>query len=138
MGDGQVSTDQPEKTFTETFEEIFPYYLAIGMSYEQFWYGSPELVIPYRRADEIRRRRKNEELWLAGMYTADALASTVGSMFSKQKYQYPTEPRPITLDEARERRERERKEREEKIKAAFTAKALNVNKKLGGGQNDGS
>ena len=137
MGDGQVNTDQP-KTFSEIFEEIFPYYLAFGMSYEQFWYGSPELVIPYRRADEIRRRRMNEELWLAGMYTADALASTVGNMFSKQKYHYPSEPRPITLSEAKERRDRERRAKEEKIKAAFTARALNVNKRLGGGQDDGS
>lgn len=131
MGDDEV-IHQPN-TLTETFEEVFPYYLAIGMSYEQFWYGRPELVIPYRRADEIRRRRTNEELWLAGMYTADALASTVGNMFSKQKYSYPTEPRPVTLAEVRERQERERKAKEEKIKAAFTARALNVNKKLGGG-----
>lgn len=131
MGDDQV-IGQP-KTATEIFEEVFPYYLAVGMSYEQFWYGRPELVIPYRRADEIRRRRMNEELWLAGMYTADALASTVGNMFSKQKYKYPAEPRPVTLSEVQERQERERKAKEEKIKAAFTARALSVNKKLGGG-----
>lgn len=137
MGESQVNTDSP-KTLTETFEEVFPYYLAFGMSYEQFWYGSPELVIPYRRADEIRRRRRNEELWLAGMYTADALASTVGNMFSKQKYQYPSEPRPLTLDEALERRERQRKAKEEKIKAAFTARALSVNQRMGAKQDDGS
>lgn len=137
MGESQVNADSP-KTLTETFEEVFPYYLAFGMSYEQFWYGSPELVIPYRRADEIRRRRRNEELWLAGMYTADALASTVGNMFSKQKYQYPSEPRPLTLDEALERRERERKAKEEKIKAAFTARALSVNQRMGAKQDDGS
>lgn len=137
MGEGQVNADSP-KTLTETFEEVFPYYLAFGMSYEQFWYGSPELVIPYRRADEIRRRRRNEELWLAGMYTADALASTVGNMFSKQKYQYPSEPRPLTLDEALERRERQRKAKEEKIKAAFTARALSVNQRMGAKQDDGS
>ena len=131
MGDDQV-IGQPQ-TATEIFEEHFPYYLAIGMSYEQFWYGRPELVISYRRADDIRRRRMNEELWLAGMYTADALASTVGNMFSKQRYNYPSEPRPITVDEVQERRERERRAKEEKIKAAFTARALNVNKKLGGG-----
>lgn len=137
MGEGQVNPEAP-KTLTETFEEAFPYYLACGMTYEQFWYGSPELVIPYRRADEIRRRRRNEELWLAGMYTADALNATVGSMFSKKTNPYPSEPRPLTLAEAQERRERERKAKEEKIKAAFTARALNVNKKLGGGQDDGS
>ena len=137
MGESQVNADSP-RTLTETFEEVFPYYLAFGMSYEQFWYGSPELVIPYRRADEIRRRRRNEELWLAGMYTADALASTVGNMFSKQKYQYPSEPRPLTLDEALERRERQRKAKEEKIKAAFTARALSVNQRMGAKQDDGS
>ena len=137
MGEGQVNADSP-RTLTETFEEVFPYYLAFGMTYEQFWYGSPELVIPYRRADEIRRRRKNEELWLAGMYTADALASTVGNMFSKQKYSYPSEPRPLTLDEALERRERQRKAKEEKIKAAFTARALSVNQRMGAKQDDGS
>lgn len=137
MGESQVNADSP-RTLTETFEEVFPYYLAFGMTYEQFWYGSPELVIPYRRADEIRRRRRNEELWLAGMYTADALASTVGNMFSKQKYQYPSEPRPLTLDEALERRERQRKAKEEKIKAAFTARALSVNQRMGAKQDDGS
>lgn len=131
MGSDQV-IGQP-KTPTEIFEDVFPYYLSIGMSYEQFWYGRPELVIPYRRADEIRRRRINQELWLAGMYTADALSATVVNMFSKQNFHYPSEPRPITIDEARELRERERKAKEEKIKAAFTARALSVNKKLGGG-----
>lgn len=103
------------------------------MSYGEFWEGEPSLVIAYRRADEIRRRRINEELWLNGMYTADALASTVGNMFSKRKYKYPAEPRPITAMEIQERRERERKAKAEKIKAAFTARALNVNKKIGGG-----
>jgi hypothetical protein len=70
------------------------------------------------------------------MYTADALTATVGNMFSKKKFNYPSEPRPITKDEAEERRERERREKAEKIKAAFIAKALNVNKRVGGGSND--
>lgn len=135
MGCDQVTEDQP-RTYTEIFETVFPYYLAIGMSYEQFWEGSADLVKAYRKADEIRRRRMNEELWLCGMYTADALTATVGNMFSKKKYNYPSEPRPITKDEAEERRERERREKAEKIKAAFIAKALNVNKRVGGGSND--
>ena len=135
MGNGQV-IDQP-KTLTEIFEEVFPYYLAVGMTYEQFWDGAPDLVVAYRRADEIRRRRINEELWLNGMYTADALASTVGNMFSKKKYKYPVEPRPITPLEIQERRERERKAKMERIKAAFTSKALSVNQRMGAKENDG-
>lgn len=127
MDDGQVRSS----TFTEIFEGVFPYYLAIGMTYEQFWVDDPALVRAYRKADTIRKRRMNEELWLNGIYTAEALASTVGNMFSKSKYKYPAEPKPITVDEIEERRERERRLKMEKIKAAFTAKALAVNANMG-------
>jgi hypothetical protein len=110
----------------------FPYYLAMGMTYEQFWEDDPAIAKAYRRADEIRRRRMNEELWLAGIYVADALSATVGNMFTKgQKFQYPAEPKPITRDEIEERKEREQRQRMERIKAAFTAKALAVNAKVG-------
>ena len=100
------------------------------MTYEQFWLGDPALCKAYRRADEIRKKRMNEELWLNGIYMAEALASTVGNMFSKQKYKYPSEPKPITMDEIAERKERERRAKMEKIKAAFTAKALAVNAQM--------
>ena len=110
---------------------MFPYYLAMGMSYAQFWEDEPKLCEAYRKADEIRRRRMNEELWLNGIYTAEALASTVGNMFSKgTKHKYPAEPKPITRDEIQERRERAEKAKMEKIKAAFTARALNLNAKM--------
>lgn len=102
------------------------------MSYEQFWCDAPEIARAYRRADEIRKRRVNEELWLNGMYTAEALASTVGNMFSKgSKHQYPSEPKPITRAEVQAREEREQKARMEKIKAQFTARALNINARKG-------
>lgn len=101
------------------------------MTYEQFWIDDPRLVKAYRRADEIRKRRMNEQLWLAGIYTSEALASTVGNMFFKQKYQYPSEPKPITAAEVEERREREQRTRMERIKAKFTARALTLNAQKG-------
>ena len=103
----------------------------MGMTYELFWLEDPSIAKAYRKADEIRKKRMNEELWLAGIYTSEALASTVGNMFSKTKYHYPTEPKPITMAEVEERRERERREKMEKIKAAFTARALAVNASKG-------
>lgn len=131
MGDGQVN-DQPY-TFSEIFEEVFPTFLAIGMTYEQFWEGDPTLVRAYRKAEKIRNKRMNEQLWLSGIYTAEALASTVGNMFSKgNKHKYPEEPLPITEEEILERKERERRLKMEKMKAAFTAKALSVNARIGG------
>lgn len=131
MGDGQVS-DQPH-TFTEIFEEVFPAFLAIGMTYEQFWEGDPALVRAYQKAEKIRHRRMNEQLWLSGVYVAEALTATVGNMFSKgNKHKYPSEPLPITEEEILERKERERKAKMERIKAAFTTKALGVNARIGG------
>lgn len=102
------------------------------MTYEQFWCDAPELTIYYRKADEIKKRRVNEEMWLNGIYTAEALASTVGNMFSKgEKYQYPSEPKPITVAEVEERKEREQKRKMEQIKAKFTARALAINTQMG-------
>ena len=135
MGEGPVTSPQ---SFTDIFEAVCPLYMAMGMTYEQFWNGEVEMAAAYRKADQIRRRRINEELWLEGIYMADALSVTVGNMFSKgAKHQYPSEPLPITEAEQQERREREQKARMERVKAAFTAKALRVNSKLGGENHDG-
>lgn len=103
------------------------------MSYEQFWEDAPSLTAAYRKADDLRRKRMNEELWLSGVYACEALIATVGNMFSKgKKHEYPSEPLPITEIEMKERKEREQKAKMERIKAAFTARALSMNAKMGG------
>ena len=105
----------------------------MGMTWEQFWLDEPGLAAAYRKADAIRKRRKNEEFWLEGMYMAEALNATVGNMFSKgQKHPYPAEPFPITLEEQEARRERDEQARMERMKAAFMARSLQVNTRLGG------
>ena len=98
------------------------------MSYELFWEAEPQVAAAFRRADEIKRRRTNQELWLNGVYMREALASTVGNMFSKgSKHEYPSEPIAITVAEQEERQERLQKAKMEKIKASFMARALSVN-----------
>lgn len=136
MGESGV-TPAPVRRYTEVFNEVFPTYLVMGMTYEQFWDGDPALVIAYRKADDMRRKRENTMLWLQGIYVAEALSSTVGNMFTKgQKHQYPTEPFPISQAEHEERKEREQKARMERIKAQFTARALAMNSKMGGRKHD--
>ena len=67
----------------------------------------------------------------------EALSATVGNMFSKgAKHKYPNEPFAITAEEQQERKEREQKARMERIKAAFTAKALTMNARMGGKTHD--
>ncbi len=43
------------------------------MTYEQYWYGDTNLVEAYRKADSLRLKRKNAEMWLQGMYIYDAI-----------------------------------------------------------------
>ena len=45
----------------------------MGMSYHEYWEMDSTLVIAYRKAEEIRNDKKNQELWLQGMYIYEAL-----------------------------------------------------------------
>ncbi|MEG1683711.1 MAG: hypothetical protein RR295_07765, partial [Oscillospiraceae bacterium] len=50
-----------------------PYYLSIGMTYEQYWMEDPFLVVAYRKADKLRFERRNYEMWMQGLYTYEAI-----------------------------------------------------------------
>ena len=107
--------------------------MSIGMTYEAFWDGDVNMVRAFRKADELRRRRENEVLWIQGLYVRDALICTVGTMFSgknDKKHEYPKEPYAITESEIHEREAREERLRQERIKANFAAFAARMQKKM--------
>ena len=105
-------------SYTDKFYEVFPYYLSIGMSPEQYWDGDPMLAKYYREADELKRSRRNQELWLQGMYIYEALCdvSPVMNAFAKKGTRpspYPDHPYPLSVKErATEKKMREDRERE--------------------------
>lgn len=113
------------QSYGEIFEQLCPYYMSIGMSYEEFWNGDVNAVKAYRKADELRYKRRNQELWLQGMYFYEALcdASPLFRFSTKpvKAEPYIKEPFPITADEVREREERKMREEEERFKAEFAA-----------------
>ena len=114
---GEPST----KSYTETFNEAFPYYLSIGMSYELYWYGEPNLVKAFREADELRVDRMNYEAWLQGLYVYQAVGALypVFNPFSKQKKAEEYLKEPIVITE----RARNQKAMEEGNKMANFLKA---------------
>lgn len=131
---GRNDNPAPHFTYTSIFEKHFPYYLSIGMTYDQYWNEDCLLVKAYREAEKIREERKNAELWLQGRYIYEALGdiSPILHAFAKQGTKaipYLKEPFPITEMALERKREREEKERYEKIKAKMSAFA---NKKKGG------
>ena len=122
MVSGSLSIDEeserkvhsPFLTYTEQFYEAFPYYLSIGMTYEQFWEGDPNLAKYYRQAAEMRIERKNQELWLQGLYVYEALcdvAPILQAMAKKGTKARPYPEQPYSITENQRRRENEEKER---------------------------
>ncbi len=118
MGDCPVKTVSPRAIF----DEAFPYYLAIGMPYELYWDGRPELVVPYRKADLLRQQRSNNDAWLQGVYFRMAVASTLD-----KKAKYPKEPMKLFEEKPREG---QLNLKQEKAKAAMMAFAERFNAKM--------
>lgn len=102
------------------FEEAFPQYLVMGMSYEQYWEGPPSLAVFYRKAFKLRKELENEQAWLQGLYVYDAFAVCLANVFRKkgaktQSYlEKPIDIFPLTERE-KKRREAEENEKMRKV-----------------------
>lgn len=70
------------------------------MTFEQYWYGEPELVKYYREAHDIRLEEQNAMMHLQGIYVRHAIGDFIEfyAMASKPKVldSYPDKPYPIT------------------------------------------
>ena len=122
-------------SYTSTFIEQFPYYLSIGMTPEQYWEGDPELAKYYRKADEIRRKRRNEELWLQGMYIYEALCDVapVFHAFAKKGTKprpYTEHPYALTHNDREEEQKRQEQRDREKARQYMEAKMAEINKRF--------
>ena len=130
-GDGQSVPFS--NSYTKKFYEVFPFYLPIGMTPEQYWDGDSTLARYYRKAEEMRQKRKNEELWLQGMYIYEALCDVapVFHAFAKRGTKpapYSDHPYSITNKE-REDEKKLREERDrEKAKRYMEEKMATLNK----------
>ena len=122
-GSGGDSTTAPLKTYTEKFHELFPYYLSIGMTEEQYWDRDSTLVVAYRKAEELKTNRKNQEMWLQGAYVYETLCrvSPVLHAFAKKGTKpVPYLAEPFAINE----KQAERKEKEKAKKTFDRGKAL--------------
>lgn len=91
------------------------------MSADEYWYGDPYLAAAYRRADELRRRRQNESLWLQGLYVYDAFSVCMANAFKKKGAKsgsYPEKPYDVAR-KTKQEKEAAAKAEQRKIKQYF-------------------
>ena len=120
-------------SYTKTFYDQFPYYLSIGMTSEQYWDGDPLLPKYYRQADELKRNRRNQELWLQGLYIYEALCDVapIFHAFAKRGTKpspYPDHPYSITSKEREDEQKLREKREREKAQRYMEAKMATINK----------
>lgn len=133
FGGGESDNDSTFSiSYTEQFYSHLPFYLSIGMTYEQYWNEDCCLVKYYREAFKLKRERDNERLWLQGLYIYEALCdvSPVLRAFAKKgtkPYEYSTRPYAITKEEIERRRIEKEKAEYEKMKAKTNAFAIKFN-----------
>ena len=105
------------------------------MTPEQYWDGDPTLAKYYRKADELQRQRRNQELWLQGLYIYDALCDVapVFHAFAKRGTKprpYPDHPYSLTNREREEEQKMLEKKEREKARRYMEAKMAEINKRF--------
>ncbi len=122
-----------QKTNTEIFEECFPFYLAIGMSYAEYWTGDVTLVRYYRKAYEIRQEEINNNAWLQGLYIYDAISTALHNSMrglSKSKppiQEYANKPYNFKNKEKSDAEKAKEVEIEQQKAAAWMANFVRMN-----------
>ena len=72
---GEIEESPTPQKLVDYLNELFAYALAIGMDYQTYWIDDPLLINAYVRADQIKQRRKDHELWLQGLYVYHAIGN---------------------------------------------------------------
>ena len=71
---GEGETPETPGSCREIFDKAFPSYLAMGMTYDEFYCKDHTLAIAYRRAYERKREQANQDMWLMGAYVYQAIS----------------------------------------------------------------
>jgi hypothetical protein len=116
LGDGGTGRPSPVLRYSDKFEELCSYYMSIGMTYHEYWDGDATMVKYFREADELKRERRNSDLWLQAE--------------KNKPFPFRSEPIPITTKGSREQEERSKKKRLENGKEAMRAMMAAINSRF--------
>ena len=101
-----INLDAPRSEFGKYLDQICPYYMLYGMSWDEFWHSSLDRLGFYWQKHQFDIEKRNQELWMQGLYIRMAVASCLDGKRAK----YPDKPQRITeLTEMEKELENQRK-----------------------------
>lgn len=143
--EGGATNEQshPLFTYTDVFNKHFPFYISIGMTYEDYWERDCTLVKAFREAHEMKKERMNEEMWLQGLYVYDSLlrVSPILQAFAKggtKPQPYIEKPYDITakgVENTKKQREQETFNKGKRFMEQFSV-LHNLKEENKGGENN--
>ena len=140
MGD-RLTEDEPQqtvhRTYGDTFDELFPHYLLMGMTPEQYWDGESWLKPAFRKAYQIRMENEQKladrNNWYMGQYMIAVLQAVpllVGGLNVKNTTRLPEYPKQPFLEQFEEQKKEEvrRKNEEDQMKLAMAMFQAGISK----------
>lgn len=73
--DATQSKSNTQSSFADLADELCPYYMSIGVPYNEYWHGDYTQLAYYHKAHKLTMERKNYIAWLQGAYIYDALCA---------------------------------------------------------------
>ncbi len=116
--DDESEEVSPEDPFPigSAFEEQCPYFMSIGMTWDEYWHGDNTLPRVFLKKFELECDRENMSQWRLGRYMMSAIAASLS-----EKNKYPDEPFPMTEEQAKEQKERAYRRKVEQFKKTLMA-----------------
>ena len=122
--DGKQQTEP--RSYGDIFDELFPHYLLMGMTPEQYWDGESGLKKAYRKMfqmkTEMEQRNADRNNWYMGQYLIAVLQSVpllVGGLNVKRTTQLPEYPKEPFFEKALADKRKEVREKKEKDQMAL-------------------
>lgn len=132
VGDGDSDISVPDN-YRELFDMVFPSYLVMGMTYDEFYKKDHTLAKAYRQAYKMKRENENERLWMMGAYVYHAIIRSAPILvpFSKNPKPMPYLDKPFPIFENEQGKTAEKDAVAEKGLAYMQAQMMKINRKFG-------
>ena len=89
----EIENADSEYPISDNLDKLCAYWMHYGVPYDTFWNGDYTCLKYYAEAYKLDIDRKNQELWLQGMYFYDALSVVASKVADKRSQaKYPDKP----------------------------------------------